>query len=239
MISPDVLLNLKKQLYPEGRAFKVPIDSNFEKLLQALNISEEDALNGIISLQDDILPDNTNFDAYDCTQWERRLGLVTNTDIPLADRKLTIRQKMAYPGINNPPRQSASFIQYQLRQAGYDVYVYQNRFFEGSPASWITKTPNDILGTTVGISFLGSFELGTLDLGSTWMDDGITICANYLEEEKDAAFDILNYRQTFYVAGDPINTFANVDAARKDNFRQLILNLKPAQTAGILFVNYV
>ena len=88
---------------------------------------------------------------------------------------------------------------------------------------------------------LGSFELGEAMLAETWADSGVTLCVNYLEEAKDATFSIpaTNYRTTFYISGNPITTFANVQSEREDEFRQLILQLKPAQTAAFLFVNYV
>jgi hypothetical protein len=236
----NTLLQLTKQLYPSGRSFNIPADGVFERLIEALNISYGQAYEGAVDILNDIIPDNDGFDAYDCTQWERRLGLITNTSIPIADRRLNILQKMAYPGIEAAPRQAASFLQSQLRNAGYDVYVYENKFAVGSPVSYVTKTPYDILGIPVGTAILGTFELGTVELASTWAMAGVTLCANYLEESLDASFDIgSNYRSTFYIAGATISTFADVDVARKETFRQLILQLKPAQSVGILFVNYI
>lgn len=237
----DILLTLTKQLYPtDGRAWKMPPDTDFEKLHKALNKSYARAYNDAKSILYDIIPDNDNFTAYDATQWERRLAIIGNEDIPIADRKLAILQKMGYPGIEEAPRQAASFLQTQLRAAGYDVYVYENRFYEGSPAAWITKTPEEILGIPVGLAIYGSIEYGEAEYGASWADDGITIVANYLEESKDATFAIgSNYRSTFYIAGATITTFADVDINRKLQFRQMINQYKPAQTVGILFVNYI
>lgn len=233
----DTLLSLKKQLYPDSRAFKMPPNSIFERLHKALALSEAAAWEDVTGILNSILPDNDNFTEYDAIQWCRRLGLIYNADVPLADTKAQILQKMAYPGMDNPPRQAASFLEYQLRQAGFDVYVYENRFFEGG--EWITKTPSEILGAGVGSSILDTFELGEAELDGTWADAGITILANFLEEDKDADFDILNYRRTFFIAGETIDTFANVSTERKEQFRQMLLQLKPAQTIGILFVNYI
>jgi uncharacterized protein YmfQ (DUF2313 family) len=236
----DTLLQLTKQLYPDGRAFQMPAEGVFERLTQALNESYADAYNGSVSILNDILPDNDGFDANDCTQWERRLGLITNTSIPLADRKLAILQKMAYPGIESNPRQAASFLETQLRNAGYDVYVYENKFATGSPVSYVTKTPFEILGITSGVAMLNMFQLGEVELAETWADDGITICVNHLEESTDEYFVIGdNWRSTFYIAGATVSTFADVDADRKETFRQMILQFKPAQTVAILFVNYI
>lgn len=237
MALSDDLLLLTKQLYPpDARAFKMPPDSVFEQLHIALNLSEERALTDAMSILDSIIPDNDNFTEDDATQWETRLAIIGNSTIPLANRKLSILQKMAYPGLDNPPRQSRSFLEQQLRSAGYDVYVYENIFLPGP----VTKTPGEVLGVSAGLAVYGSVSYRETEYGGTWADDGITVVANYIEESKDASFAIgSNYRSTFFISGDPITTFANVDINRKDNFRQLILGLKPLQTVAFLFINYI
>jgi hypothetical protein len=63
--------------------------------------------------------------------------------------------------------------------------------------------------------------------------------ANYIDELEDEDFSIgSNYRSTFYIAGSTITTFATLDIARKNEFRQLVLQLKPAQTVAFLFINF-
>lgn len=130
-----------------------------------------------------------------------------------------------------------------MQAAGFNVTVYENRFFIGSPPSWQTLKPYEIIGIpSAGEAILNNFELGEVQLGDKWTYNGITLAVNYLEEIEDALFNIPpeNYRSTFYVA-DPsgITTFATIPLARKVEFRQLLLSLKPAQTVGILFVNYI
>lgn len=238
----DILLELTKSLYPpDARAFLIEPDGVFEKVHKALAVSEAQAYNDAVAILNSIIPDNDNFTEYDATQWERRLAIIGNDDIPLADRKLAILQKMAYPGIEAAPRQAATFLQTQLRAAGYDVYVYENRFYEGSPAAWITKTPAEVLaGTTTALKAMYGFvQYGQVQYGQDSAEN-VTMCVNYLEEDLDALFDIGdNYRSTFFIAGATIDTFADVDATRKENFRQLILQLKPAQTVAYLFINYI
>lgn len=237
MAYQDKLLKVAKGLQPDGWAFSVPGMGAMHKLYRALtsdNIGGFGRLYGdITGLQDSILPDNANFTIDDARSWYRRLGLFDSGSVPLADMKAAIAQKMSWPGtpLN---KQNYLYIQEQLRAAGFDVYVYENRFFPGP----VTKTPSEILGIAAGDAVLDTFELDELELDSSWIDAGITIVMNYLEEEKDADFAITEYRSTFYIAGDPIATFANVPLARKTEFRQLILKLKSAPIAAILFVNY-
>ena len=227
------------RLFPQkGRAFKIPYMGIFWRFLRAISLSFGRALSAATSVFDSIFPDNDNFTADDAEIQERLYGLPTNSSVPLADRKLAIYRRMAHPG-EQPARQGALFIEQQLQAAGFDVYVYENRFFEGSPASWITKTPSEVLGITAGFAVFGGFAYGETEYGGTWADDGITIIANYLEEAKDALFDFGDtYRSSFFIAGATITTFADVPAVRKTEFRQLLLTLKPTNTAGFVFVNY-
>jgi len=231
----DTLAKLTRQGYPDSRAFSYPYGGIWERLHKALSVSEATAYEAARSTLDSIIPDNSNFDEDDATTLEAVYGLYSTPSSTLADRKLAILQKMAYPG-TTAPRCNYQYIEDQLRAAGFDVYVYENRFFPGP----VTKTPFEILGVTAGLAVYGMPEYGTVEYAATWADDGITICVNHIEESIDAVFDIgANYRSTFYISGSPITTFADVLADRKDEFRQLILQLKPVQTVGILFVNYI
>ncbi len=147
---------------------------------------------------------------------------------------------MAYPG-NVLPRCAADYITDQLQSAGFNVKIYENIFITGGGTHY-TQTPAEVLGSPAGTATYGSINYGEADYGEGWAIDGITLIANYIEEAKDLTFAIpsTNLRSTFFIA-DPaaITTFATVDLVRKDEFRQLILNLKPQQTIGYMFVNYV
>ncbi len=101
----DKILALTKQLYPEGRAFKMPLGGYLEKLHEALSNSEQQAFADAISILSDILPDNANFTEDDATDWERRLGLIYNPLAILSDRMLIIKNKLNQPG-NNPAKGS-------------------------------------------------------------------------------------------------------------------------------------
>ncbi len=122
----DKILALTRQLYPRGRAFKMPFGGYFESLHKALSISEAQAYNDAVSILNNILPDNDDFSAEDSAAWERRLGMIVQDEyVLLADRKAAILRKMAFPG-NIPARQSYRFLEHELRAAGFDVYVFEN-----------------------------------------------------------------------------------------------------------------
>lgn len=235
----DDFIKLAKQLAPNGRAFHMPQDGLMLMRHEAIAEVLSDVYADIVGTLDSVYPDNANFTADDASYWERVLGIYSTTGTTLADRKLAITAKLNYPG-TTLARQHYSFIQSQLRDAGFDVYIYENRFLEGAPPAYVTHTPSEIIGSNVGYAALGGFSLGELNLGSQWSDDDISIISDYIEEEKDEVYGFTaNLRPTFFVASDPITDFADVDVVRKTEFRQLLLQLKPQHSVGYLFVNYV
>lgn len=221
------LLNLTKQLYPTGRAWFMPKGGIFEKLHEGLAFSEARAYAAVIGQLDIILPDNENFSVEDATRWEEALGLYINTSLSLTERKEAIIRKMNYPG-DTPERQSRSYIESQLQAAGFDVYVHENRF--GSvPYTTYNPIPAIYGSPYYGLALYGSSGLS------------YTLIANYIDESKDATYSIGgldNLKQTFFIGGSTFGTSANVDSLRKNEFREMILKLKPAQMAGFLLINY-
>ena len=230
----DTLLNLTKSFYPTGRAFRMPEGGYLEKLHKGLNASENRVLNDALSVLDSILPDNANFSLDDCTDWERRLGLKPST-ASLSDRKAAILLKLNQPGIN-PSKENYLNLQYQLQLAGFNVFVYENKFSNGS-GGFITKVPYQIIADSSLITYnmLGNFQMGQQKFGGRYNNK----VANNLDPLVDKAFDTgTNFKSTFYISGATITTFATVQIARQQEFRQLILNLKPVQTVAFLFVHY-
>lgn len=234
MTIAEKIIKLTRQLYPRGRAFWMPTDSLIERMHRALAISEAQAVADAMSILDSTIPDNNNFTADDATAWERRLGLITNSSVPLADRKLSIQRKMNHPG-NVKARQSHLFLQKQLQDAGFDVYVFENRFPDGL-GGYTTATPDSI---AVG-DFIDDVEHGEIEHGET--DHGgfyNNLIANHIEALRDLGFAVTDLRSTIFIGGTPVGSFANVDADREAEFRQIILKVKPAHITGFLFINYV
>ena len=123
----DQLKKLSRQLLPSGRAFRMPFGGFFEKLSFSLVESESRFLDDSFSILSSLLPDNSDFTTIDAAQWETRLGIITNESVSLDDRKSAISRKLAHPGTVKP-RQNYVYLEGQLRQAGFDVYVHENRF---------------------------------------------------------------------------------------------------------------
>lgn len=248
----DNLINERSPVYNGGILFR---------LHRALSLSEARLYNDARSIYDSILPDNPNFsngtidpDDNDCNDWERRLGLiqygVTSATTPsTAARMLAIQRKMNYPG-STAPRQSALYLQQQLQVAGFNVFVYEN-LTNGNPVRFIGSSGYAVCSPSVrcGLFRCGQSRANLLKI------------ANYIEQQKDAAFSFgTNFYSTFFIGSNSlgngtrcslttrcspntkcgVNTvFATIDAAREKELRQLILTLKPANTAGFLFINYI
>jgi hypothetical protein len=244
-------LQLTKQLYPRGRAWKLFNNSWFERLHKGLAVSESRAYGDAVAILNSILPDNDNFTAEDATDWERRLGLINNPLVDLADRKLAIIRKMNHPGTIKA-RQHYLYIQGQLQAAGFDVYVYEN-FGELLPADFIVipeiasldeaNLDEFNLGdtTTVYPELFGFANLDEFNLGEFNLDEEVYLnkIVNNIPTEADSFFDIgQTSRATFFIGGFPQGTFANVPLIRRDEFRKLILTLKPVQNVGYLLINY-
>ena len=210
----------------------------FYRLHRALAISWAGTYRAARGVQDAQLPDNPNFTIEDARLWYSWLGLYDSGSVSLADMMAAIRQQMSFPLVPLH-KQSPAFIQAQLQAAGFDVYVYKNKFSDGM-GGWVTKTPAEVLGADLGVAMHGAFQHGALEHGQIYTPSGtITKIVNYLEESKDATFDIgTNYKATFYLSGASITTFASIPLSRKIEFRQLVLKYKAAQMCGFAFINY-
>lgn len=233
MLYIDQIRNLFRQLMPTGRAFKLPVNGYGDMLNNALSISENKAWTDALSTFDSMLADNSNFTEDDALDWERRLGLINGTGLDLAQRKLLILQQYNFPG-DILARGYWLYVQQQLRAAGFDVYVYENRFFEFGV--WVTKNPIEIAGSGgVDLNELADHQLADAQLGGAWG----ALVVNSILQSVDASFNVgSNLRSTFFIGGATLGAYAYVPLAQERQFRQLILKLKPAQTVAYLFVSY-
>lgn len=226
---------LNKQLFPTGRAFKMPKNGWLDSLMYALSLSENKAYNDAVAVLNSILPDNADFTNEDALDWERRLGMITGISVDLSLRKLAIKRKMNHPGTIKA-RQHYLYIEGQLQAAGFPVYVYENRFPYGD-GSYYTRSIFSVAGSGLINEFQhDDAQHGDAQHGGTYSN----IIVNYIDEEIDNRFFITNnLRNTFFIGGDPLGSFANIPANRKEEFRQLILKLKPTWSVGYLLINYV
>lgn len=246
MLYINQIQTLFRQLMPTGRAFKGPVGGYLDKLNNALSISENKAYMDGLSTFDSMLLDSAEnittafisdatYGGTDASDWERRLGLIDGTGLPMASRVALILQQYNYPG-TVLERDNYRFIQQQLQLAGFNVFVYENRFWNGS--AWITKDPVSILGSGLTANELADHQLGDAQLGGGYDN----LVANSIDPEVDARFNVgQNLRSTFFIGGNNLflNPMAYVPLAQLQQFRQLILKLKLVETVAYLFVQYI
>ena len=79
--------------------------------------------------------------------------------------------------------------------------------------------------------------MGQAQLGKSFFTQKVV---NHIDPALDLYFDIGgNYRSTFFIGGVNLGEFADVDVNRKDEFRQLILKIKPTQSVAYNLINYI
>ena len=230
-----ILLDLTKRLYPKGRAFRIPFGGVMESIHKGLAVSENRFQEALVGVLDSILPDNDNFTEEDATDWERRLGLVSNPLNNLSDRKMAINRKMNHPGTIKA-RGHHLYVQKSLQDAGFGVYVHENRFLE--LGNYVTKTPDEVAGSvfTDGAVHSPNVQHGQINHGGVVTDKIV----NSIDKDIDKLFDVGdNLRSTFFIGGQNLGTFATIPKSREIEFRQLVLRLKPAQMVGFLFINFL
>ncbi len=230
----STIQKLFERFYPKGWAFKIPFDGIRAKVNEALALSENRAYSDAVLTNSSLLPDSKYFGTEDADIWEQRLGLINGTGLSIATRRENILRKYAFPG-TIIARQNYRYIERELQAAGFDVYVHENRFPDGG-GGFETKTYQQFVDYE-GFSVYGAaMGYGFMCYGET-KDFRVV---NYLDAGLDDSFDFdNNLERTFFIGGSVAGTYADVLLAREEEFRKLILTLKPVQTGAYLVINYI
>ena len=215
------IVKLKKQLLPTGRAFHVPSGGNFEKLLLGLAGQEAEAFNAALGLLNSIIPDNDNFTAEDAAYWEKVLSVSSSDSDSLTNRKAAIYRKMQFPG-GAKGRQHKNYLEGQLQAANFDVKVYEygdiKNYFASTVHSSDTQHSYNTIHGGMGVpSYTG-------------------IIANYLDEdmETEVPTTVDNLKNTFWIAGETFSDFVTIPPYRVEEFRHIVLTIKPLHTVAFL-----
>lgn len=229
----ELLMGLVRELYPTGRAFNLPERGVFENLHKALNVSMIRMVNDARLTLDSIFPDTGNFTEKDAELWEFRLGLYVNPPINLEARKQAIKRKMSYPS-NMKARQHPLFIQHQLQQSGFDVYIHENKFYQDGEL--VYKQPDEIID--LGFEPTTHGTPAQHGIGTQHGSAGFEVIANKIGVE-GYGVGADNLWATFFIGGPSLGEMAGVPENRKKEFRELVLKIKPGNTVAFLFINYI
>lgn len=205
----------------------------FEKKSKQLQYAYERAFirtnEKLSKVLDQLLPDNDGFNYDDVLNWERVLE-IDNSNLSISDRKEIIYARLGYTN-NNPYRQTSEYLQEQLQANGFDLYVHENRVWNGSFFEAININPAKFGEILFGSPYFGS--------------DGIlytSVVKNYIDESIDNGLIVTeSYRNKYVIiiGGSSLNTFTSVLYARKNELREIILKHKPLHIAAVMQVNYI
>lgn len=234
MTISEKIVKLYRQLFPTGRAFRMYTDGNNERLHRVLATTNAKVYKDIISTLDSILADNKNFTTSDCDDWERRLGITASPMASIDDRKSAIRRKMSAPGVN-PARSAALWLEYQLRLAGFNVYVHEN-IIPLYPTGYERVAPEVYSNNILTDLEHGVFEHGQMQTGSYYN----YIVANSVTNSEDIAQfnNITDFGCSFFIGGINFGDYANVPAIREKEFRALLIGQKQCQMIAFCYLNF-
>lgn len=208
--------SMNSELYPTGRAWWKSVGTTFAKIHEALAIQESKMTSEIINIQNNIFADNTLISDSAISQWMEIFGIISNGTRD--DKIALIKQAQGYPnGVY--ARQSKNFIESQLQIAGFNVYLHTE-----------SHNPNPAI---YGLQTYGS---------TVYAEEGdtFTVVANNVDEALDSSFQIANgTTNLFYIGGETFGDTIDIPIERKNEFRELILKLKPAHSVAVLYINYV
>ena len=224
----DIFLQLNNDLYPTGRAWQNFDSSILRVLHQALNMSSARLVEDAISTINSTFPDTELFDESDVLIWEYRLGLITNLNTPLTERREAVLRKLAFPN-NTLGRQSRLYIEHQLQLAGFDIVVLENSF--------PYRTPDEVLGDVAGeIQHADDVQHGN---STQHGGANFEVIANSIDPGENFAIGgDENLYATFFIvrleAGILTAVDIEVSQEREKEFRELVLKLKPASTVAYI-----
>lgn len=260
----DEIIQLTKQLYPTGRAWWLNLKNTYYKLHEGLAYSESRAIEDNSNILNSILPDNDKFSELDAFNHETALGLFIKPNLDLELRKQAILRKMQHPG-DIKARQHYLYLQGQLQAAGFEVYVHENRFPTGTPGEYEVVDPDTL---QLASAQVGSTQVSdNSQVGGGSSSISYTIIGNYIDASKEninlnsivgnsmigraqvsnitQVGSGANYtrdellRATLFIGDENFPGSADIPIERRDEFRELILKIKPTQTAIFLLINYI
>lgn len=221
---------LVKEIVHNGDAYRLIKGQQHTDLMKALSDEPERIETFFELVQQSGIPDgNLPVDSLD--DWETFLALPRNDSLSTTERNERITGKYTSQGGQGP-----DYIQDTMQAAGFPVYVVENFpsvvdphtltgvYIPGPPVYEANRRNDATLGgITLGSKTLGAFLGTTIDP----IDVPIPIAPT-------------RYRYIWFLTGSSgINDFVNIPIARKEDFLNQILQIKPAHTPVLAQVNFV
>lgn len=229
------LMDVTNLLYPTGRVWLLPEGGAYKTIHAVFNAAFNKVKKDSELMIDSYFPDNDNFTEEDAIFWENKLGLFTMNSLSLEKRKEIILRKIAFPQ-NIKARQGLPYINDQLELYGFNVKVYEN-IFQNMDGTYYYLNPLAIMQASISNTQHG---FPTQHGKSTQHGTGnFEVIANTIEDESFSIGGDSNLYATFFIASNTdLYQSGSIAAARKKEFKELILKLKPAHMVAFCFLNY-
>ena len=243
-----MLLNVIKHLLPRGRAWSIDFDKPMRKFFAGIaQTFEQIRIRLQLSLADAWPSTTTCFDEFD-----DQFGLMST-----ATNGTSLRERIAGAWLVAPGQGIQTF-QDALQENGFSVYVH-NWWVPGTePAPGQTGTPT-IRDPGILLSNAQA-QLSRVDAGEPLAEAGEPLAQageTFIDPPPPLGFLLVNIIQTdtgmveyavptdsaqfphvIYVGGETFGNFADVPAARQDEFERLCLRLRPAHKWLGMLVRY-
>jgi hypothetical protein len=179
----------------------------------------------------DLYPEHTR----ELEKHEREFGLRGSGTVP--ERRAALTAAWIATG-----GQSPAYIQGVLRAAGFDVYVHE---WWSSGPPYVARDPHD---------YTVSALIGTVQCGSAQAQCGVpsAVCNRHLRNEPNYLVNQTlsrrppppipdnadNWRKFMYVGGETFPAHATVPTARRAEFEDLLLQLRPLDLWIVLLIDW-
>lgn len=246
-----------KSLLPNGKIFNFNGDNNLSKIATALCQEPERLKSHFNEIRNSGIPSLIGDDFL--SDWEDFLGIKKNMSLTNAQRQERIIARYISVG-----GQGKDYIEGVLNYAGFNVKVYEN-----NPADGIRAYTALMGDTYMGDTYMGDYSdridprtlvNGTLiagspdyslekiylaQMGNAYMGDtqlgglgdynGVAVIPTEYTIPADSSRSIFFW----FIAGETLYNFVDIPAYRKDDFIELILQIKPIHTWCIAQINWI
>lgn len=247
-----------KSLFPNGKAFKYAQGTDADKFQKALCHEPERIKAYFDNVKYSGIPGQIPDDFL--SDWEDFLGIKKNTTLTSAQRQERIISRFISVG-----GQGKDYIKSVLNASGFDVCVYEN-FPEDGQRAYTTLLGDCYLGDTLLGDFSDRIDPRTLTngtliagspdyslqrvytacLGDIWLGDALLGSMGQfngdviIETEYTIPSNADRFIFFWFIAGcKGIYDFVDIPKERKNDFIELILQIKPIHTWAIAQINWI
>ena len=242
------MINIFKHLLPTGRAWSLTHAKNLRKFFEAIAPETSEKPRDFAgALYEDIFPQTTR----ELAAWERQFGLPLSTSLTEQQSRDRLEARWRDQG-----GQSPKYIQDTLRANGFDVYVHE-WWVPGTEPPIGVKAQATARNPLTVINAEYSAVIPMVDCGEPLAQCGEEFAAagnyigrfgyplvnKFIYDSDDVGYTIpddpTKWPFFMYVGGQNFGDVAEVPAARRYEFEELILRIRPAQLWIGVIVRFV